>query len=72
VQMTAGAGATVGALRIAAGARLVSGEPSHAGLTEQQRIHREIGDAGTILEKISLIMREYRTLQAANPRPDFR
>lgn len=72
VQMTIGAGAPIGALRIAAGARLVSGEPSHAGLTEQQRIHREIEDAGVVLDKLALILREYRTLQAVNPRPDFR
>ena len=64
-------GAVIGALRIAAGARLVSGEPSHAALNEQQRIHREIADAGIILDKIGLILREYGRLQSATPRPSF-
>ena len=72
VPVTLADGVIIGALRIAAGARLVSGEPSHAGLSEQQRIHREIADAGIILEKLALILREYPRLQAANPRSSFR
>jgi hypothetical protein len=72
VPVTMANGAVIGALRIAAGARLVSGEPSHSGLGETERVNREIADAGIILEKIALILREYRRLQAANPRPSFR
>ena len=72
VPVTMPNGVVIGALRIAAGARLVSGEPSHGGMAEQQRINREIGDAGIILEKLALILREYTRLQATNPRPSFR
>jgi selenocysteine lyase/cysteine desulfurase len=60
-----------GALRICAGARLVSGEPSQAVLDPAARLEREIGDALAGLEKISLILRHSSAIQAVNPRPTF-
>lgn len=66
------AGAVIGALRISAGARLVSGEPSHAGLDEEERVDREIDSARTIIAKISLILRHFDVLQTADPQPSFR
>ncbi len=60
-----------GALRICAGARLVSGEPSQAGLDPAARLEREIGDALAGLEKISLILRHSSAIRAVNPRPTF-
>jgi hypothetical protein len=65
-------GAGAGALRISAGARLVSGEPSHVGLDEKHRLDKEIASVQTILAKISLIVRHRERLQAADPQPSFR
>ena len=61
------AGAEAGVLRLSAGARLVSGEPSHAGLGIESRLDREIGDALALLEKVSLILRHWSTLQRVSP-----
>ncbi|AOX20867.1 hypothetical protein A0U90_11925 [Kozakia baliensis] len=60
-----------GALRLCAGARLVSGEPSHAGLGDKRRLEREIDDARRILAKISLILRAWPQLYAADPEPRY-
>ena len=68
---TAG-GAIIGALRISAGARLVSGEPSHVGLGEEERVDREIDSVRTIVAKISLILRHFDALRAEDPQPSFR
>ena len=65
-------GAVAGVLRISAGARLVSGEPSHAGLDREQRLDREIADMGAAIAKIGLIVRHYARLQRADPGPTFR
>jgi hypothetical protein len=70
--VSAPGGAVTGALRISAGARLVSGEPSHAGLDEQRRLDKEIASVQTILDKISLIVRHRERLRAADPQPSFR
>ncbi|GAA4503512.1 hypothetical protein [Gluconacetobacter tumulicola] len=60
-------GGVAGALRLSAGARLVSGEPSHDGLVPDLRMDREIGDARRVLAKIGLILRYWETLAAADP-----
>ncbi|GBQ23585.1 hypothetical protein AA12717_1531 [Gluconacetobacter sacchari DSM 12717] len=60
-------GGVAGALRLSAGARLVSGEPSHDGLAPDPRMDREIGDARQVLAKIGLILRHWPTLAAADP-----
>ena len=61
------AGTEAGVLRVCAGARLVSGEPSHAALVPQQRLDREIADALALLDKVSLILRHWPALQQASP-----
>ena len=61
-----------GALRISAGARLVTGEPSHAHLGTAQRLDREVGDALAALAKIELILRHLDRLRAMDPSATFR
>ena len=63
---------TAGALRLSAGARLVSGEPSQANLERAARLEREIHDALAALEKVSLIMDHWDAVARANPRPCYR
>ena len=65
-------GVTAGALRLSAGARLVSGEPSQANLERAARLEREIHDALAALEKVSLIMDHWDAVARANPRPCYR
>ena len=60
-------GARYGALRLSAGARLVSGEPSLAHLAQDARVEREAADALAVLDKIALILRHLPLLRAANP-----
>jgi len=60
-----------GALRLSAGARLVSGEPSHAGMSRSARIDREITDALAVLDKLSLLLRHLDHLEAIDPQPEF-
>ncbi|WP_264800503.1 hypothetical protein [Acetobacter nitrogenifigens] len=64
-------GAPAGALRLSAGARLVSGEPSHEGLGVDRRMAREIADARTVIAKIGLIRRHWSRIAAANPSPGY-
>jgi hypothetical protein len=68
-------GQRAGALRISAGARLVSGEPSlliaYAGQAPMARVEREIADALASLDKISLILRHLDAVRARNPRPRY-
>jgi hypothetical protein len=56
-----------GALRLSAGARLVSGEPSHGGLVPDRRMDREIRDGRRVLAKVGLILRHWTVLAAADP-----
>ena len=60
-------GALAGALRISAGARLVSGEPSHEGMDPTERLRREARNVGRILDKIGLILRHWPRLAAMAP-----
>ena len=66
-----GQGGIAGALRISAGARLVSGEPSHEGIDPEARLAREIADATACLEKLALLMRHYDRLRSIDPKPSF-
>jgi len=61
-----------GILRVSAGARFFSGEPSHRGLPHQTRIARELEDLATVFNKIDLILRNWTLLWAANPAPRYR
>ncbi|GBQ26091.1 hypothetical protein AA0472_1995 [Acetobacter estunensis NRIC 0472] len=65
------AGEMAGALRISAGARLVSGEPSHEGLDTDVRLAREIGDARRILAKVALIRRHWARIARHDPQPTY-
>ena len=60
-----------GALRLCGGARLVSGEPSHEGLDEKQRLQRECADAKRVLAKLELILENWDVLLDANPVPRY-
>lgn len=60
-----------GALRLSAGARLVSGEPSHNGLGIEARMIRESTDAKRVLDKISLILAHWAFIEQADPRPSY-
>lgn len=66
-----GEGGIAGALRISAGARLVSGEPSHEGIDGEARLAREIADARACLDKLSMLLRHYPALDALDPQPSF-
>ncbi len=61
----------VGVLRISAGSRLVSGEPSHAGLDGERRLQREIDDVARIVAKIGIIVEYWNVLRQAEVRPTF-
>ena len=65
------AGGPAGALRISAGARLLSGEPSHEGLDAGRRLAREVADARRVLDKIGLLLRHWDLLQDADPEPSY-
>ncbi len=65
------AGQPAGALRISAGARLLSGEPSHEGLDAGRRLAREVADARRVLDKITLLLRHWDALQFINPEPSY-
>ena len=65
------AGGPAGALRVSAGARLLSGEPSHEGLDTDRRLAREVADARRVLDKIGLLLRHWDLLQDADPEPSY-
>ncbi|CAK0740770.1 conserved hypothetical protein [Gammaproteobacteria bacterium] len=60
-----------GAFRLSAGARLISGEPSHLHLDLDARTEREINDALIVLEKVSLIVRYFEQIRSINPLSRF-
>jgi hypothetical protein len=62
----------MGALRVSAGARLISGEPSHRPLGPKARLAREFTDLALVFDKISLILRHWNHLASANPTPTYR
>jgi hypothetical protein len=68
----AGAEGLQGVLRVSAGARLMSGEPSHRVLPEDVRLAREMADLGAVFDKIALILKNWDRLWAANPSPKYR
>jgi selenocysteine lyase/cysteine desulfurase len=62
----------MGALRVSAGARLISGEPSHRSLAAKARLAQEFLDLNTVFLKIDLILRNWGRIAAADPRPSYR
>jgi hypothetical protein len=67
-----GGDGVMGVLRVSAGARLISGEPSHRGLGHSLRIERELADLRLVFEKIDLLLRNWEVLWVANPQPRYR
>jgi hypothetical protein len=65
-------GNCIGVLRVSAGARLISGEPSHRDLPSGARLQREFDDLRAVFGKIRLILSHYTVLAAANPAPRYR
>ncbi|WP_122038530.1 hypothetical protein [Asaia bogorensis] len=64
-------GENAGALRLCAGARLVSGEPSHAGLPNAVRLEREFADVRRALAKITVILDHWTRLAPVDPQPRY-
>lgn len=64
-------GRQAAALRVSAGARLVSGEPSLAHLDPDERLDRELSDVTLLFRKISLILAHFDRLTVANPAPSY-
>ena len=64
-------GRPAAALRVSAGARLVSGEPSLAHLDPDERLERELGDVAGLFRKLSMILAHYDKLTAVNPLPSY-
>jgi hypothetical protein len=62
----------MGVLRVSAGARLISGEPSHEGLAYPLRIAREFADLEMVFDKIALILDHWQLLRLADPAPRYR
>jgi len=64
-------GQPAAALRISAGARLVSGEPSLGHLDPDERLERELSDVTMLFRKLSLILANFERLTVANPLPSY-
>jgi hypothetical protein len=64
-------GQPAAALRVSAGARLVSGEPSLGHLDPDERLERELSDVTLLFRKVSLILTFFDRLSADNPRPSY-
>jgi hypothetical protein len=64
-------GRPAAALRVSAGARLVSGEPSLGHLDPDERLERELSDVTMLFRKLSLILAYFDRLAAANPLPSY-
>ena len=63
------AGTDAGVLRIAVSAPLVSGELSKSTLNPWQRLARQIADIEALLQKVSLILRHWPSLEGDAPIP---
>lgn len=72
VALPDGRGGQVGWLRVSAGARLISGEPSHRGLAIRRRLDREMDDLGLVFDKIALLHANWARVEEADPRPCYR
>ena len=64
-------GRPAAALRVSAGARLVSGEPSLAHLDPDERLERELSDVTILFSKLSLILAYFDRLTGSNPLPSY-
>jgi hypothetical protein len=64
-------GGPAAVLRVSAGARLVSGEPSMAHLHPDVRLERELSDVSLLFRKVALILAHFERLSATDPRPAY-
>jgi len=64
-------GKAAAALRVSAGARLISGEPSLSHLAPDERLERELADVTILFRKIALILQHFDQLSARNPAPSY-
>ena len=67
VKLAAPGGGAMGVPRVSAGARLISGEPSHRGIDDKARLAREFGDLRDVFGKIGLILEHFERLAVADP-----
>ncbi|MDD2876432.1 MAG: hypothetical protein PHT60_04285 [Acidiphilium sp.] len=72
VALPDGNGGQTGWLRVSAGARLISGEPSHRGLAVERRLDREMDDLASVFDKIVLLHAHWAQVEVANPAPRYR
>lgn len=61
----------MGVLRVACGARLIAGEPSHRGLGPAERLAREFDDVRTVFRKVRLILGHWERLTMLDPKPRY-
>lgn len=71
VALPDGKGGRLGLLRVSAGARLVSGEPSHHALHGERRLDREMADLAAVFDKIALLRTAWPRLARADPKPRY-
>ncbi|WP_419757369.1 hypothetical protein [Acidisoma sp.] len=64
-------GRPAAALRVSAGARLVSGEPSLKHLDPDDRLERELSDVTILFRKLSLVLEYFDRLVAVSPLPSY-
>jgi hypothetical protein len=64
-------GQPAAALRVSAGARLVSGEPSLAHLDQDERLQHELRDVSLLFRKVALILTHFDRLTAINPSSSY-
>lgn len=64
-------GQPAAALRVSAGARLVSGEPSLAHLDPEDRLQQELHDVSILFRKAALILAHFELLSEINPSPSY-
>ncbi|MHB1302828.1 MAG: hypothetical protein ACYCZB_05055 [Acidiphilium sp.] len=72
VALPNGRGGEVGWLRVSAGARLISGEPSHRGLGLEKRLDREMADLAAVFDKIALLRANWSRIANGDPQPRYR
>ncbi len=71
VALADAAGGAVGWLRVSAGARLISGEPSLRHLSFEKRVDREMADLATLFDKVALLHQNWAAISAVKPQPRY-
>jgi hypothetical protein len=71
VALADAAGDLVGWLRVSAGARLISGEPSFRHLSFEKRVDREMADLATVFDKVALLHQNWGAISAVKPQSRY-